>query len=110
VNLLRRSDGIEINVGAKSRLPVQRGDIISINTPGDFPLVGFVDVKFLLAGPVAYIAVLLPSRFLTRFLSGGGGYGSARRLFRNIPALPADAPAPVCGGSLQAFKDTQLSV
>jgi len=35
LNVLRRcSDGIDVNVGAKSRLPVHRGDTISINTPG----------------------------------------------------------------------------
>jgi N-methylhydantoinase B/oxoprolinase/acetone carboxylase alpha subunit len=34
LNLLMRSDGIDINVGAKARLPVERGDTICINTPG----------------------------------------------------------------------------
>jgi 5-oxoprolinase (ATP-hydrolysing) len=34
LNLLRRSDGVDINVGAKARLLVHRGDTISINTPG----------------------------------------------------------------------------
>jgi N-methylhydantoinase B/oxoprolinase/acetone carboxylase alpha subunit len=38
LNLLMRSDGIDINVGAKARLPVQRGDIICINTPGGLVL------------------------------------------------------------------------
>jgi hypothetical protein len=39
VNLLTRSDGIDINVGAKARLPVHRGDTISINTPGEWACV-----------------------------------------------------------------------
>jgi len=37
LNLLRRGDGIDINVGAKSRLPVHRGDTINIYTPGAPP-------------------------------------------------------------------------
>ncbi len=40
MNLLRRSDGIDINVGAKARLPVNCGDVISINTPGELPCAG----------------------------------------------------------------------
>ena len=37
LNLLRRGDGVDINVGAKSRLPVHRGDTINIYTPGAPP-------------------------------------------------------------------------
>ncbi len=39
LNVLRRGDGIEINVGAKARLNVYCGDIININTPGELVIV-----------------------------------------------------------------------
>jgi hypothetical protein len=47
---------------------------------------------------------------LTCRVIGGAGYGGLRRLFQKPPPALADAHVPVSGGSLQAFRDNQLSV
>ncbi len=114
MNLLTRSDGIDINVGAKARLAVHRGDTISINTPGEWACV----LEQLCSSNLNQFAAKFDENvnncssvcLLTLCVAGGAGYGGLRRLFQKPPPAFVDAPVPVSGGSLQAFRDNQHSV